>query len=516
MDIRLLLSKIIMLIFRTREIGMDSYDNLVTNSLDYVKIDNHNDEQFLGVNKTRQLYEFITELLEEKEPFNLDILLPSLEIILDNDPKLYKIITKSICKELEDTEIKKMIGTLSGEIKTFIREEEALALLSKVTSDIRFNRARIGNFNDYIRDAMAKLEPLTLASSEDEDPAIVRELDFNNKDDITEVFDDVRALTAGEGIYKFAWQKLNRQTQGGIRPGEFCTIGALQHKYKTGFTLSLFAQIATHNEPIMTEEDVGKKPLLVRISTEDGMENNLQFLFQYFKANEGIFFKMKELIKFSSEEMASYVHAKLTATGFSIRMLRIDPSLWSYSDLFSYVLKLESEGYSVKGIVMDYLTMIQTTGCTQGPSGVEIRDLLRRVRNFMSARGIFFITPLQFSPAALALLRNGVPDIQFLKEIAEKSFYSGSSQLAQEIDLELYIHLIPHNGMTYLNVVRGKHRIPTMLENQKDMNILFPFKDRNTPLLEDLDKDDIGLYSLPSGGSFGGMGGDVMSEIFGV
>jgi hypothetical protein len=55
--------------------------------------------------------------------------------------------------------------------------------------------------------------------------------------------------------------------QGGFRPGETAVIGALQHKYKTGFTLSIFAQIALFNEP--KTEDKTKKPLLLRISFED-------------------------------------------------------------------------------------------------------------------------------------------------------------------------------------------------------------------------------------------------------
>jgi len=67
------------------------------------------------------------------------------------------------------------------------------------------------------------------------------------------VLEDVKSINNNTSIYKSGWQALNRMTQGGFRRGEFCTIGALQHKYKTGFSLSVFMQIARHNKPIIVQ-----------------------------------------------------------------------------------------------------------------------------------------------------------------------------------------------------------------------------------------------------------------------
>jgi KaiC/GvpD/RAD55 family RecA-like ATPase len=62
-------------------------------------------------------------------------------------------------------------------------------------------------------------------------------------------FSEVKNRMVGAGVYKTGWSDLNDMLQGGFRPGEFVMIPALQHKYKTGFTLSLFAQIATWGMP---------------------------------------------------------------------------------------------------------------------------------------------------------------------------------------------------------------------------------------------------------------------------
>lgn len=75
-------------------------------------------------------------------------------------------------------------------------------------------------------------------------------------------------------------------------------------------------------------------------------------------------------------------------------------------------------------------------------------------------RKITFITPHQLSTEAKRLIREGRQD--FVKEIAGKGYYAGSSQLDQEVDLEIYIHIEEVNGRYYLCIQRGKHRKVTI------------------------------------------------------
>ena len=98
--------------------------------------------------------------------------------------------------------------------------------------------------------------------------------------------------------------------RGGIRRGEFVTMGALQHKYKTGSTLSMFMQIALHNQPIVTPEEAGKKPLLLRISFEDSLTNNVQFMYQYLKAVDGEMLKPKDFEYLDSKDMTQVCYAE--------------------------------------------------------------------------------------------------------------------------------------------------------------------------------------------------------------
>lgn len=95
------------------------------------------------------------------------------------------------------------------------------------------------------------------------------------------------------------------------------------------------------------------------------------------------------------------------------------------------------------------------------------------------------------------MIRTGIPESEFVKEIAEKGYYSGTKQLDQEVDLEIYLHLFKSNKETYIAVQRGKHRIPTIIPDESKYFLLkFP---KDMPIPENIDKvDHIPLRKVPS------------------
>jgi hypothetical protein len=143
--------------------------------------------------------------------------------------------------------------------------------------------------------------------------------------------------------------------------------------------------------------------------------------------------------------------------------------------------------------------MIPTTGCIKdGPMGSDLRDLFRRVRNFGSSRKMLVVTPHQLSSDAKRLIRNGVPDVEFVKEIANKGYYDGSTKLDQEIDLELYIHIAKNGKLKYLTIQRGKHRLPTTIP-EEEMYMLLPFPKKG-PISHDINSQKISIRSFTETG----------------
>lgn len=511
MDSRVILSKILTLIYRSRLVNNNENDDLARTILNTIKTDAP-EFNFNGHNGIKRLKEFAIELLEEKDQIAKEVILQSLALILENDAKLLAIIKDSIEPDHDDASNKRIITSLIKLLNNYYKEHVAIEILNKATYDLKFNRGKITNFSDYLKTTLSDLEPLTSVISTLKDPAVVNEIDFDNPESVTTVFEEVKNLNNNSGIYKFGWQDINTMTQGGVRRGESIGIEALQHKYKTGFSLSAFIQLATENTPIVTKEEAeaGKKPLLVRISFEDNLTNNLQFMYQYLKAMEGTPVNAKDFGELSAEEMSAYILAKLTATGFKIKMRRVDPSQWTYSSLINYILELEAQGYAVHVLMCDYLLKMPTTGCVQGPAGVDKRDMVRRVRNFCSARNIAFISPYQLSTEAKQLIRNGVPEHQFVNEIAEKGYTDGCKTIDQELDLELYIHLFTHKRRKYLSVRRGKHRVPTVISDEEKY-VIYRFPGLNIPILGDLHTESTGMRKLPK--DFEDSGDNILEEV---
>jgi hypothetical protein len=497
MDSRLLLTKAITLIYRCRLLNTADNDDLIRTIVNTIKTDAP-EYKFNGYNYISELKDFALELLNERDVVAKEVILQRLSLILENDQKLLKVVKESIEPDYDDASNKRIIASLIKSLNNFYKEHLAIDILSKVTFDLKFKRNKITNFSEYLRQAINDLEPLTASITSLKDPALVNEVDFSNPETLTTVFEEVKNLNNNKSIYKLGWHALNRMLQGGIRRGEFVTIGALQHKYKTGMSLSMFMQIATENKPVITSKEKDKKPLLLRISFEDSLTNNLQFMYQYLKCADGEIVKAKDFEYLTTKEMSDYIMKKLNKTGFSIKMLRVDPSQWTYSSVINKIIELEAQGYAIHVLMLDYATLLPTTGCVQGVAGADKKDLLRRLRNFCSGRDISFITPLQLSSEAKMLLRNGIPEHEFVKTVAQKGYYDGCKSLDQDIDLELFIHIFSHKRKKYLSVARGKHRIPTVIDDE-DMFFMLPFPGINIPVLPDINKDDTSMRKLPRG-----------------
>lgn len=514
MDSRIILVKIITLIYRSRVIGSIENDDLVRTILNTIKADSP-EFSFNGHNYIKKLKEFTIELLEEKDVIANEVIIQSVSLILESDQKLLTVIKESLNSDYDDASNKRIITSLVKLLNNYYKEYLAMDILNKATYDLKFNRTKITNFSDYLKTTISNLEPLTNILSTLKDPAVVNELDFANPESVTTVFEEVKCLNDNTGVYKLGWQDINIMTQGGIRRGECVGVEALQHKYKTGFTLSMFMQMALYNTPIVTKEEkeLNKKPLLLRISFEDSLTNNLQFMYQYLKATEGEPVAQKDFSMLSAEDMTKYVLAKLTATGFHIKMRRVDPSLWSYSSLINYVIELEAQGYAVHILMCDYLLKMPTTGCLQsGATGMDKRDMVRRIRNFCSARNIGFISPFQLSTEAKQLIRNGVPEHQFVNEIAEKGYTDGCKTIDQELDLELYVHIFTYKRKKYLSVRRGKHRLPTVISDD-DKYFIYRFPGLNIPVLDDINSEPTGMRKLPK--DFDDESSSILSEVLG-
>lgn len=498
MDNKLLLTKSISLLYRESQLPVngDSSSDLIRTVLDNIQVT----EISLGMGSEREVINNLKATILEMcnnpsdQGYDSKELLQRVMVNCGTDDRLYEAIRQGIDGEMADAAIKRFVVSTRKSIMNHFRDQKIDAVLSKAANDWRFRRSQIKDASQFLAEHFAQLEPLQ-NSTNGKDAAVMGELDIGDEGSTRHVFEQALKQSSGEGIYRFGWQGLNEMTQGGIRPGETMVVGALQHKYKTGFTLSVFSQIALFNKPHMPENSEGKKPVLLRISFEDDLKENLQFIYQYLKYNETRAFV--DIRDATVDEMTTYVKEKLMVNGFHIKMSRVDPTQWTYRSICNKVIELEAQGYVVIGLMVDYLSKVPTTGCINtGPMGNDMMDMLSRVRNFCAAKGIFFITPHQLSTDAKNLLRTGVSDEYFTREVAEKGYWEFTKGLDRIFDLGVIIHLVKYRKKTYLSVARDKHRISTIVEDaMKHFFLEFPWK---MPIPHDVDDTPIHMRKLPT------------------
>lgn len=488
MDYRLLLIKCITLLYREHQLQGRSENSadMIRTVLESVKTNEKSVEVNTEKDPVSGLKGIVLEMVGNPldHEYDPNTIIQSIKISCGDDERLIDSVTMGMVDFEKESQIKRSIVNLRRSISNYFKEQKIAEELRVASYEFNYKRDKIKSVEEFISGLITRLEPLSLTTAA-KDPAVLGEIDVGDNTSMENVFNVIESNSSGEGIMMTGWQDLNNMTQGGFRRGETTVVGALQHKYKTGFTLSCFRQVAQHNKPWML--DPTKKPLILRISFEDNLELNLQFLYQAIKYNET---KLPVSLKDVTPGMASaYIRERLQSNGYHIKMLRVNPADWTYKHLCNKVIELEAEGYEVHLLMVDYLAHLPKTGClTGGPVGSDMKDLLRRMRNFCSARKTAFITPHQLSTEAKQFLRNGVPEVGFLNEIAEKGYWESCRSLDTEIDLELYIHLFKHNKESYLAVKRGKHRLPTIIDDDYKF-FIFKFP-KGMPIPDDIDEVD--------------------------
>ena len=335
-------------------------------------------------------------------------------------------------------------------------EKRFKSVIRKITGRVSFANERIdvAELSREFTEAFSSFTGPREVSGVKSVSGVINSIDYTDQSDIKKTFDEAIEESSIEGIMTPGYQGV-RDMLGwhqGFRRGDFWMVAALQHNWKSGFSLNLLKHFAIHNRPLVTEEKL--KPLHLHISTENAITDNLTILYQSFKENET--HEEIDITKIDSGEASAYVYQRTSETGYEIQMLRVNPSEFTYRSLEDLVHYYEAQGYAIHTIVFDYLNMISKKGCLSGAQGMDTRDLFRRVRNFMSEKKILFITPHQISTDAKYLLRQGVDDL--VKELKGKSYWDSCKTIDQEVDGCIICHIEFYKGIPYFTMILDKHR----------------------------------------------------------
>lgn len=494
MDQKLVLVKAISLLYRESTLAdkESNSSDLIRTVLTGIKLP----EVALSVTQERQVLMNLRDTVQYMCDNPLDTvyditdLMQRLKVNCMDDESLYTAFQQGMEYDLDESKTKKAIIGMRKFINDTFRETEAFELISKASTKAKFQRSTIENVRSFVGELRAALEPYELEANR-KDPSVVSSVDLGDAASLSSVLTDVQEQNNEVSILRFGWQGLNRMCQGGARRGEAICTSALQHNYKTGSGLTMFKQIALYNTPHMLNPT--KRPLLLRISFEDSLPSNVQFLYQNIFQNK--YGELPNLRKTKLADMAEFIKAEMGVNGYQVRLMRVNPSGWTYRDIQNKVIEMESLGYEVHVLALDYLGKVPTTGCIQGAHGDDMRDMWTRMVNFCSAKGITLLSPHQLSSDAKMMIRDGRSD--FVKQLPGRGFYDGCKRLDQVIDLEIHCHIEHLNGESFLTFQRGKHRIPTVIP-EKDKYMVLKFTEKGC-ILDDIGKPDSTLRKVGGG-----------------
>jgi hypothetical protein len=431
--------------------------------------------------------------------------LQNVQVAAREESYLYEAVASSVNEVFPNgLALMQRINEKRSGLQSHLNETKIIGTMQEYSRKILFNAVGSAGSVALIQEMNAKLEPYVKARTDLKHPAEIGTIDFDDPELVAKYFDAVKETMSTEGAFKLGWKGVNRMLGklGALRRGEFVLGGGLQHNFKTGFALTIFAHICLFNKPFM--RDRNKKPLLVFVTLENELSDNLLILYKYLMENEtGVAVIDSEI---DPAEATAYISARLQETGFKVLITRFDPTSFTVGGFTGWLDSLQAQGYEIQYLCVDYLNMLPKTGMDAKVAGDDIRLLFRHMRNYTAPRGITFFSPHQLSSDALQLTRENTED--FVKIVANRGYYDGCKRLGQEPDLELIFHIVKLAGKSYFTIQRGKHRNTVTAE--ADQYCVLPFSPIGT-IPWDVDKEvDYSLRQLP------GMSGEEGDEVWSI
>lgn len=479
MDNKLLLVKAITLMYlngKTEDKSSDALDT-VKDVLEVVKPKDKFVQAEFGSDPVSDLRDILVDMCSRHFGYEFDEaeLKQRFKVALRHEEYLYDALIAGFVLDSEPKEnINKMISHQKNTIRSHLNKTKIGEIMKQWYLKTAYHADTIDH-RTLLQELTESLAPYTSSEASTEDPfnhpGIVNDISFKEKDGLAKALVASKDELDTRGVIRTPYQGLNRMLgrHGGLRRGETVVPTALSHNYKSGLVMDIFMGCALFNKPYM--RDPSKKPLNLRISFENTIMQDLSHMYPKLKESEE---KVKvDMNSIDVESATDYLMDRLNTNGYESKIIHIEPSDFTYYDLFKVIERLEDDGYEIHLLTVDYLNMMSKSGCADGPAGENIRDLFRRVRNFCLRRGITFVSPHQFSTEARKLERGEPKD--FVKHVSARGYYDGCSRLEQELDLEISLHIVVVNNEKYLTMQRGKHR--GVVTDPRDLYCVYKFEE---------------------------------------
>ena len=363
------------------------------------------------------------------------------------------IVGSAIQTSEDEDDIKNRIRLNVSEIKTELNNQKLKSLLSQANRTAGKNEDYLDK-EQFIKDLLGELDEIKSGFNPD---GPVTDDKFNSDSDdnsLEEFFSKAKELVSGEGVLKSGLVGLNRALGvGGFPRGSYTNFGALTHNYKSGILLDLFRQVPMHNKPFMLYPEKKLKPLILRVSFENRIEQDLPKLYKDLFGQE--YKKGVKDDEINPKEAAAYVKERLMRHGYHFAMEFFSPNDFTVDDLIGLLEKYEADGYEIHLLSLDYLELIAKNDKSVRED-IAITNGIERLRGHCFPRGIAVVSAHQLSTEAQELARQGSSNLA--KRVSEGGWYMNCKSLHTKLDIEFTMHKHVSGDNAYLTFARGKNR----------------------------------------------------------
>lgn len=441
-----------------------------------------------------------------KEKIDRESILQRVQLSTSKEPGLASIISDGMIETTDIDVIQAKVSSYAKSIREYTKQQELKEIVRKLQAQVLYNTSNVPfNVKSIALDIQTAMDPFTV-ETKGTGPlgieGVLGMVNFMDEESVSNLFEVAEDETSLDGILKTGYQHLNRMLgdHQGFRRGNFWFVAAPQHGYKTGYTLNITKQLAIYNKPYMLDES--KKPLILHITSENEISDNMLDTYRSLKENET--HEVCDIHAIDRKEATKYVMEQTSINGYHLHMLRVNPSEFTLRSYMDLIIQYELDGYEIHVATIDYLNMFNKQGCNGGNiTGGESRDLFRRTRNFNSARKILTITPHQLSSEVKNLIRQDIP--MLVQELVGKSYWDSCRTIDQEADGILILYIERFKGRKYLTVALDKHRKSGPVTPDKDRIAIIPFFDAGA-IRDDINGEDLSISKL--GADIEGDGGE--------
>lgn len=393
----------------------------------------------------------------EDEPVIKSVLMQRVRMFCKGDETLKETVEEGL-EDFDDEEMtRKVIYKHISEVRVNMEGVEFAKRWNKAVKDTMYKDLSSMSISDWSH--LADMINERMAAQHDERQSeIVVSINSDEPTTMFDIIEQAKKENSPEGILKSPLQALNQalEPDGGFRRSKMYLLLALTNRGKSLATAHMTAGVGMYNKPML--RDKAKIPTILQESAEDTMDLIIMRMYKL-----AITVKTGELADFQNADREDIVKAICDCfkeNGWKLIINQIESSKDTANAMFDRVRKLEMKGHEIIWYAYDYCGL-QNIDKIPGESKSDKLQLhFRKIRAFMIARGICFVTPHQLSPEAKKKLQEAdeESEVYFAREVAGKSLTETSTKITNEVDVEITFHVAKTSFKNYFTGCIGKQR----------------------------------------------------------